>query len=107
MVAMEVNQLTEWWREPTHHPRKAGDPQSRQSRNAYPEGFTVPARLWSGKGRTSSGIRERVFYTIICSCRPRTSRERLADNQERFLTGKKTDDGWRGLIWIFFAINLK
>lgn len=46
------------------------------------------------------------FYTIICSCRPRTSRERLADNQEKFLTGKKTDDGWRGLIWIF-AINLK
>lgn len=47
-----------------------------------------------------------ILYTIICSCRPRTSRELLADNQVRFLTGKKTDDGWRGLIWIFFAINL-
>lgn len=47
-----------------------------------------------------------VFYTIICSCRPRTSGERLADNQENFLTGKKIHDVWRGLIWIF-AINLK
>lgn len=59
MAAKEVNQLTEWWREPTHHPWKAGDP---QSRNAYPEGFMVPARLWPGEGRTSSGIRERVFF---------------------------------------------
>lgn len=65
MVAMEVNQLTEWWREPTHHPWKAGDPQSRQSRNAYPEGFMVPARLWPGEGRTSSSTREGFFYTII------------------------------------------
>jgi len=67
----------------------------------------VPARLWPGEGRTSAGIRERIFYTIICSCPPRTSRERLADNEERFLTGKKTDDVWRGLMWTFFATNLK
>lgn len=46
------------------------------------------------------------LYTIICSCLPRTSRELLLDNQVRFSTGKKTDDGWRGLIWILFAINL-
>lgn len=62
---MEVNQLPEWWRKPTHHPWKAGDPQRRQSRNDYPEGFMVSARLWPGEGRTSSGIREIFLYHYL------------------------------------------
>lgn len=40
VAAKEVNQLTEW-RESTHHPWKAGDPQSRQSRNVLLEGFVA------------------------------------------------------------------
>lgn len=47
------------------------------------------------------------FKTAIFSCRPRTQKGRLAENKERFLTGKKIDGGWRGLIWVLFAINLK